>query len=75
MEEPLPRFRARAREVLEGTAELQSEEDWRELLCGDCPFYHHGEEENEECGSYLLLRALLERGGLDLERALDSLER
>jgi hypothetical protein len=74
MERMLPHFRARAREVLEGRAELQSDEDWRELLCGDCPFYHHGEEENEECGSYLILKALLEREGLDLKRALDVLD-
>lgn len=74
MEELLPRFREKAREVLEGRSRLSSEEDYRELLCGDCAFYHHGEEENEECGSYLLMRALIERGAFDLERALDALD-
>lgn len=73
MEEILPRFRDRAREILEGRSQLSSEEDYRELLCGDCPFYHHGEEENEECGSFLLLKALIERGAFDLEKALDAL--
>jgi hypothetical protein len=74
MQQPLPRFREKAREILEGRSELESEDDYRELLCGDCPFYHHGEEENEECGSFLLLKALLERGAFDLEKALDALE-
>ncbi len=74
MERPLPRFRKKAREVLEGRSGLTGEEDLRELLCGDCPFYHHGEEENEECGSFLLLKALLERDAFDLQRALDALE-
>jgi hypothetical protein len=74
MQQPLPRFREKAREILEGRSELESEDDYRELLCGDCPFYHHGEEENEECGSFLLLKALLEREAFDLEKALDALE-
>ena len=74
MEKQLSRFREKAREVLEGRSGLESEEDLRELLCGDCPFYHHGEEENEECGSFLLLKALLERGAFDLEKALDALD-
>ncbi len=72
--EQLPRFREKAREILEGRSELASEDDYRELLCGDCVFYHHGEEENEECGSFLLLKALLERDAFDLEKALDALE-
>ncbi len=72
--EQLPRFREKAREILEGRSELVSEDDYRELLCGDCPFYHHGEEENEECGSFLLLKALLERDAFDLKKALDALE-
>lgn len=74
MEQPLPRFREKAREILEGRSKLASEDDYRELLCGDCAFYHHGEEENEECGSFLLLKALLEREAFDLEKALDALE-
>ncbi len=74
VDEMLSRFRSRAREILRGEAGLRTDEDWRELLCGDCPFYHHGEEENEECGSYLVLKALLQRGGLDLEKALEALD-
>lgn len=68
-----PSFVRKAREILESVSKLESEEDFRELLCGDCPFYHHGEEENEECGSYRILKALLMSGALDLEDALDAL--
>ena len=70
-----PAFVRKAREILEGSSGLEDIEDYRALLCGDCPFYHHGEEENEECGSFRLLRALLERGAFDLEGALRELER
>jgi hypothetical protein len=68
-----PNFSKKAREIIEGTSELKDIEDFRQLLCADCAFYHHGEEENEECGSFLLLRFLLERSAFDLERALDEL--
>ncbi len=35
-----------------------------ELLCSDCPFYHPEREEQLECGSFLILRRLLDRGVL-----------
>ncbi len=35
-----------------------------ELLCGDCPFYHPEREEQLECGSFRILKRLLERGEL-----------
>lgn len=73
MVERFPAFRAKAGEILAGVSGLEKEEDYRQLLCGDCPFYHHGEEENEECGSYKLLRALLEAGALDLRALLEAL--
>jgi Fe-S-cluster containining protein len=74
MSDDFPSFARKAREILEGKSGLKEIEDFRELLCGDCPFYHHGEEENEECGSFRLLKALLERDAFDLERALNELE-
>ncbi|WP_287152528.1 hypothetical protein [Candidatus Solincola tengchongensis] len=73
MEVRFPAFRAKAEEVLAGVSGLDGEEDYRRLLCGDCPFYHHGEKENEECGSYRILRKLLEAGALDLGNAIKAL--
>lgn len=69
-----PGFVSKAREILEGSSGLDDIEDYRALLCADCAFYHHGEEENEECGSFLLLKALLEKNAFDLEKALRALE-
>ena len=74
MSDEFPHFMKKAREILGGDSGLDSMEDYRELLCGDCPFYHDDEEENEECGSFLLLKALLEKDAFDLESALDELE-
>ena len=73
MLDEFPNFVEKAREIMEGESGLDDIEDFRELLCGDCPFYHHGEEENEECGSFRLLKALLKRNAFDLERALHEL--
>jgi hypothetical protein len=69
-----PGFRGKARDILEGRSSLETQQDYRDLLCSDCPFYHHGEEENEECGCFLLLKFLLRKGGFDLEEALRALE-
>jgi hypothetical protein len=74
MSSEFPSFISKARKIMEGSSGLEDIEDYRDLLCGDCAFYHHGEEENEECGSFLLLKALLERNAFDLERALRELE-
>ncbi len=74
MDEAFPGFMKKAQEVVDGTSGLEGIEDYRELLCTDCPFYHHGEEENEECGCFLLLKTLLERKAFNLERALYELE-
>jgi len=74
MDVEFPGFVKKARKILAGTSSLEDIEDYRELLCSDCAFYHHGEEENEECGCFLLLKALLERDAFDLEGALDELE-
>ena len=58
MSDEFPYFLKKARDIIEGRSGLTDIEDFRELLCGDCPFYHHGEEENEECGSFRLLKVL-----------------
>lgn len=73
MKNTFPNFSSKARDLLQGKCELREVEDFRELLCADCAFYHHGEEENEECASFLLLKFLLERKAFDLQRALDEL--
>ncbi|MEW6554210.1 MAG: hypothetical protein AB1384_07995 [Actinomycetota bacterium] len=73
MDNEFPGFVKKAQEILDGVSGLDDIEDYRALLCTDCAFYHHGEEENEECGSFLLLKALLERNAFDLERALREL--
>ncbi len=66
-------FTRLAREVLEGRRSLD-DDTFREMLCSDCPFYHPEDEENLECGCFVLLKNLIQKGGLDLRQALLALD-
>lgn len=49
-----------------------SAEQTVELLCSDCPFYHPEREEELECGSFRILRRLVERGILTPQQIVDA---
>lgn len=49
-------------ERLTGLQPPLSPEAMVDLLCGDCPFYHPDREEQLECGSFWILRRLIDRG-------------
>ena len=42
------------------------------LICSDCPFYKEGEDEELECGAFMLLRHLLRRKVLTAQAILDA---
>lgn len=42
------------------------------LICSDCPFYKEGEDEELECGAFMLLRHLLRRKVLTVQTILDA---
>jgi hypothetical protein len=58
-----PHIAERAEHLSALTLPLRAD-DAVELLCSDCPFYHPDREEQLECGSFLILRRLLDRGVL-----------
>jgi hypothetical protein len=43
-----------------------------ELLCSDCDFYHPEREEELECGSFRILRRLIETGVVTPEQIVDA---
>jgi hypothetical protein len=43
-----------------------------ELLCSDCPFYHPEREEELECGSFRILRRLLDGGVIMTQQIVDA---
>jgi hypothetical protein len=42
------------------------------LICSDCPFYKEGEDEELECGAFMLLRHLLRRKAVTVQGILDA---
>ena len=42
------------------------------LICSDCPFYKEGEDEELECGAFMLLRHLLRRKVVTVQGILDA---
>lgn len=42
------------------------------LICSDCPFYKEGEDEELECGAFMLLRHLLRRKAVSVRAILDA---
>jgi hypothetical protein len=42
------------------------------LICSDCPFYKEGEDEELECGAFMLLRHLLRKKVVTVQAILDT---
>ena len=42
------------------------------LICSDCPFYKEGEDEELECGAFMLLRHLLRQKVVTVKGILDA---
>ena len=42
------------------------------LICSDCPFYKEGEDEELECGAFMLLRHLLRKKAVTVQSILDA---
>ena len=61
-----------AAERLRETRTPLTPEQTVELLCSDCPFYHPEREEELECGSFRILRRLIERGVVTPEQIVDA---
>jgi len=44
------------------------------LICSDCPFYKEGEDEELECGAFMLLRHLLRKKVVTVQGILDAVQ-
>jgi hypothetical protein len=52
-------------------AEL-ADDDLVRLICSDCPFYKEGEDEELECGAFVLLRHLLRKKVVTVQAILEA---
>ena len=44
------------------------------LICSDCPFYKEGEDEELECGAFMLLRHLLRKKAVTVKGILEAVQ-
>ena len=44
------------------------------LICSDCPFYKEGEDEELECGAFMLLRHLWRSKVVTVQGILDAVQ-
>lgn len=51
-----------------------SDADLVRLICSDCPFYKEGEDEELECGAFMLLRHLLRSKVVTVQGILDAVQ-
>lgn len=69
-----PEFEKKIDSFLESGLGTGDKEELKRLLCADCQFFTPGEDEELECGCYLMLERLLVRGRITLEQLADALK-
>ncbi len=64
---------ANAEKYLNDPAMLKTEEGFTRFICGDCDFYKEGEDEHLACGAYRLIKLLLDKKVVTLEKIIDAI--
>ena len=67
-----PKLCAAAHLLPRDPAATLSDADIVRVVCGDCPFYKEGEDEELECGAFRLLRHLLKKRVVTVRQILDA---
>ena len=75
MKAKFPNFLNKAEELRNKKPEEFAKEDWVELICRDCEFYHEEEEEQLECAAFKMMRELIKSGVLSLESAVQEFKK
>jgi len=70
-----PKLCAAARLLPTDPDAAPSDADLVRLICSDCPFYKEGEDEELECGAFMLLRHLLRNKAVTVQGILDAVQR
>lgn len=52
-----------------------SQDEWIELICSHCQFYHPDEEEKLECAGFKMLKEMVLNGEILLEQLLIAAEK
>ncbi len=69
---PFPNLLKNSQKFLEDPDSLKTPEGLTKFICGDCDFYKEGEDEHLACGTYLLIKLLLDKRVLTVEKIIDA---
>ena len=69
---PFPNLARNAEEFLNSPDCLKTQEGLTRFVCGDCDFYKEGEDEHLACGAYLLIKLLLDKKVVTVEKIIDA---
>ena len=70
---PFPNLLKNSQMFLSDPDCLKTQESLTKFLCGDCDFYKEGEDEHLACGAYLLIKLLLEKKVVTVEKIIDAI--
>lgn len=70
---PFPNLLKNSEMFLENPDLLKTQGGLTEFICSDCDFYKEGEDEHLACGAYLLIKLLLEKKVVTVEKIIDAI--
>ncbi len=70
---PFPNLLKNAEKFLNDPDCLKTQEGLTKFACGDCDFYKEGEDEHLACGAYLLIKLLLDKKVVTVEKIIDAI--
>lgn len=68
---PFPNLLKNADGFLSDPDCLKTHAGLTKFICGDCDFYKEGEDEHLACGAYLIIKLLLEKKAITVEKIID----
>lgn len=69
---PFPCIMANAENFLNDPDSTKTQRGLTRFICSDCAFYKEGEDEHLACGAYLLIKLLLDKKVLTVEKIIDA---
>ncbi len=70
---PFPNLLKNAEKFLNDPDCLKTQEGLTKFACCDCDFYKEGEDEHLACGAYLLIKLLLDKKVVTVEKIIDAI--
>ncbi|UCD58681.1 MAG: hypothetical protein JSV16_06120 [Candidatus Hydrogenedentota bacterium] len=70
---PFPNILKNSQKFLDDPDYLKTQRGLTEFLCRDCDFYKEGEDEEIACGAFYLIKLLLDKKVVTVEKIVDAI--